>query len=270
MTFEDRYYRMPLYLVAVFYTKDELTLAGENYLYKQREFTVEDLHKKTDFCSFIYSNYRSDVERKDMFEILSTYKKVNAAGSYLNNTGGQKVKNKLAYEMNHKFTIAFENSSRSGYTTEKIVGAIAANAIPIYWGNPHIDKEFNTKRFINCHDYESFDQVLTKVKDLDSDDTLYLQMLNEPIAATGYDFSEVKKGFDTFIQHIIDQPLEKAKRNTINPVRASLYKNHERLIEKYTKKQSLMLMILATVYRPFKKIHFFETLKQSYFSGKKK
>ncbi len=268
LTFEDRYYRMPLYLVAVFYTKEELLLAGENYLQKNTTFTRENLATKTEFCSFIYSNYRSDIERKLIFETLSTYKKVNAAGSYLNNIGGAKVKNKLEYEMKHKFTIAFENSSRSGYTTEKLVNGIAANTIPIYWGNPHISREFNTKRFINCHDYESFDQVLERVKELDSNDELYLKTLHEPVAAATYDFKEVKEGFETFLNKIIDQPLAKAKRNTINPVRATLYRNHERLIEKYTKRQSRILKTLATLYRPFKKIKFLENLKYFYFSKK--
>lgn len=269
MTFEDRYYRMPLYLVAVFYTKEELLLAGKNYLERKPELPKEYLTKKTEFCSFIYSNYRSDIERKLMFDTLSSYKKVNAAGSYLNNTNGIRVKNKLEYEMKHKFTIAFENSSRSGYTTEKLIGGIVANAIPIYWGNPNISKEFNTKRFINCHDYDSFDKVLERVKELDTDDNLYLQTLNEPIISESYNVNEVRKGFDTFIRHIIDQPLEKAKRNTINPVRALLYKNHERIIEKYTKRQSFFLTIFATLYKPFKKIKLLETLKYAYFSRKK-
>ena len=29
-----------------------------------------------------------------------------------------------------------------------------ANCIPIYWGNPLVDHDFNTKSFINYHDFE--------------------------------------------------------------------------------------------------------------------
>ncbi len=270
MQFEDRYYRMPLYLVATFYNPDELALAGPDYLTKERMFSQEDLAKKSEFCSFIYSNYRSDIERKLMFETLSTYKKVNAAGSYLNNNGGTRVKNKLEYDMKHKFTIAFENSSRSGYTTEKITSALVANTIPIYWGNPNIAKEFNTKRFINCHDYNSFEEVLTRVQELDTNDELYLKTINEQFTAAGYDFNFVKNGFDTFIRNIIDQPLEKAKRRTINPVQALAAVRNERVVASYVKKSSQRLKILATLYKPFKKIKFFEKLKLAYFSQKKK
>ena len=42
---------------------------------------------------------------------------------------------KLKIISNHKFNIAFENSSYPGYVTEKITDAFIANTIPIYWGD---------------------------------------------------------------------------------------------------------------------------------------
>ena len=71
---------------------------------------------------------------------------------YLNNVGGP-VKNKIDFIMDHKFTIAFENSSYPGYTTEKIFEPMLVNSIPLYWGNPLVDRDFNTKSFLNFHDY---------------------------------------------------------------------------------------------------------------------
>lgn len=266
--FEDRHYRMPMYLVYTFYTQDELKIAGENYLTKKINFTEEDLHKKTSFCSFVYSNYRSDTQRRNIFEKLSTYKKVNSAGAYLNNTGGKKIKNKLEYELNHKFSIAFENSTRSGYTTEKLTSALVAKTIPIYWGNPSIGKEFNTKRFINCHDYASFDDVLEKVKELDTNDDLYIKMINEPIQNPNYDFDAVRNGYELFLKNIFDQPLAQAQRRTINPVLASTLKEREKIIAFYTNVHSLLLKIGSTLYRPFKRIQFLEKLKHEYFRKK--
>lgn len=269
LSFEDRYYRLPLYLIKVFYTDDETKLAGNDYLNKQSRFTKEDLAHKTEFCSFVYSNYRADEQRKIIFDKLSEYKKINAGGGYLNNIGGR-VSNKLEFEMKHKFSIAFENSSRSGYTTEKIVSSIAAKTIPIYCGNPNIGKEFNTKRFINCHDYESFDQVLEKIKDLDNNDELYLKTVNEPIVAEGYDFNKVKNAFELFIKNIIDQPIEEAKRRTINPVRAIEMQKYETIVSRYVKRKATILKIMATIYQPFKRLKIFETLKYMYFRNSKK
>src|SRR5262249_55166951 len=53
----------------------------------------------------------------------------------------------------YKFVIAFENSSLSGYNTEKLTHAIEADCVPIYWGDPEIGRSFNTRRFVNGHDY---------------------------------------------------------------------------------------------------------------------
>ncbi len=269
ISFEDRHFRLPVYHIVVFYNPDELAIAGKNYLYETKPFTREDFLKKTDFCSFVYSNYRADIERKSMFETLSSYKKVNAAGSYLNNNGGERIKNKLAYEMRHKFVIAFENSSRSGYTTEKLVSALVAQSIPIYWGNPNIGKEFNTKRFINCHDYESFDDVLKRVQEIDQDDELYMSIVNEPIMSESTDFAEVVKQFELFMQAIFDQPLEKAKRRTINPVRALAIKEEEKVIARYVRTKSKIIKHIANLYKPFKKSKTLESIKHAYFSRKK-
>jgi hypothetical protein len=193
------------------------------------------------------------------------YKKVNSAGKYLNNTGNKKLENKLEYEMKHKFSIAFENSSRSGYTTEKLINALMAKTIPIYWGNPAIHREFNTKRFINCHDYSSFEDVLEVVKKIDTSDDLYVEMVNQPIQTDAYNFEEVKRGFDIFIKKIIDQPLEKAFRKTINPVQIEVMKKNASIIYLYMKVASKILSTATFLYKPLKKIAVVEKIKHLYF-----
>ena len=60
LTFGDRFCRMPLYLIAQFYTDAELALAGDPDFTKQKPFLKEDLAKKTAFCSLVYSNYLVD------------------------------------------------------------------------------------------------------------------------------------------------------------------------------------------------------------------
>lgn len=161
-----RNYRFPLY---AWYNEHEKLLENrvENF----------DIINKG-FCNFVYSNDRA-LERIDFFNKLSNYKKVDSGGRFLNNIGFQ-VKNKSQFISNYKFTICFENESYPRYTSEKIYDAMLANSIPIYWGNPLIHEEFNPKSFINVHDFPSLDAVVDKVIELDSNDTLYYQMLNEP------------------------------------------------------------------------------------------
>ena len=269
MDFADRFYRLPVYLVATFYQAKELELAKNIDITKPKKFTKEDLTQKSGFCSFVYSNYLSDETRKILFDKLSAYKKVNSGGKYLNNVGGP-VGNKLEFEMKHKFSLAVENSGRSGYTTEKIVCSFVANTIPIYWGNPEIGREFNTKRFINCHEYKSFDEVVKRIKEIDNDDDLYLKIINEPVFAEGYSFKKVLDGFEKFLCNIFDQPLEQAPRRTVNQAKAKGFEENEMVVKRYAEKQARIKKILATLYQPFKKLGFLENFKQQYFQKKLK
>lgn len=265
LEFGDRYYRYPLYLMLESNEEDWAKKMGVDIdISKPEIFTQADLDRKKEFCSFIYSNYLGDMSRKGMFEMLSTYKKVNAAGSYLNNTGGKKVDNKLEYEMKHKFSIAFENSSRSGYTTEKLWGGIAAKTIPIYWGNPDIHLEFYRERFINCHDYSNFDDVVERIKEIDLDNNLYLSIINSPVNSPNYNFQDIRQGFENFLRNIFDQPVEQAKRRTINSARLDVIERNEKLIAFISPIQSLLLKCLARLYQPFKKIKFLEDLKHTH------
>ena len=51
------------------------------------------------------------------------------------------------------------------------------NSIPIYWGNPRIDLEFNTKSFINYYDYKSEDDMIEHIIELDKNDDKYFELL---------------------------------------------------------------------------------------------
>ena len=52
-------------------------------------------------------------------------------------------KEKLDYLRAFKFSIAFENSRRIGYVTEKLYDAFLADTIPVYWGDPNLEAIVN-------------------------------------------------------------------------------------------------------------------------------
>ncbi len=135
------------------------------------------LAEKTRFCAFVFSNPRAR-ERIDFMERLSRYKKVDCGGR-VNNNIGFLVEDKLQFLRPYKFSIAFENSSWPGYTTEKLPEAMLASTVPVYWGNPLVHRDFNTRAFINCHDYRSMDEAVAAVIELDRDETLYRRYLGE-------------------------------------------------------------------------------------------
>lgn len=168
--FGDRYFRYPNYML---YEKD---LAG---MKSKTERAEEAFGKKTEFCSFVCSNGLASPEREEFLDKLNTYRQVSSGGRFRNNTGGP-VKDKIEFLTSHKFDIAFENCSHPGYITEKIVQSFAACTVPIYWGAPDVVETFNPKAFVNCNDFPSFDAVVERVKEIDNDDALYLDMLRAP------------------------------------------------------------------------------------------
>jgi|25_taG_2_1085351.scaffolds.fasta_scaffold00143_35 hypothetical protein len=179
LEFGDRYLRYP-----------NFALIPDQFeeLLKQRSFTVEDVQKKTYFCNFIYSNSQADPARDEFFHLLNNYKRVMSPGRHLHNAtmdiGGRFAKDwmysKLEFQSKCKFSIAFENSSSPGYTTEKLMHAYITNTIPIYWGNPEVVKDFNPKSLINCHEYGNLEEVVEKVKEIDENNQLASEILNEP------------------------------------------------------------------------------------------
>lgn len=217
IVFGDRYLRVPLYEVLHYKPKYQTLIDGT---IPQKE--------KTAFCGFVVSNDQGMKERQQMFELLSAYKKVDSGGRYMNNIGGP-VKDKLAFDQSHKFSLTFENCSHVGYTTEKIVEAFAAGAIPIYCGNPEIGKEFNTKAFVNIHDFDSLEDAVKRIIEIDQNDELYRQIKAEPIiTGARKDDSELR----AFLYNIFDQPVEEARRRPHN-TRIEERESDFKLVRKY-------------------------------------
>jgi len=164
-----RNYRLPLY--KLYPEFDDIRGGGVD--------TEAVLSENRKFCNFVYSNDKAK-ERIDFFTKLNNRKHVDSGGRVLNNIG-RCVENKVDFLRQYKFTIAFENTSYPGYTTEKIMQPFVANSIPIYWGDPLVSQDFNSKAFINCHDYGSFDEVIDRVIEIDGNDELYKEYLSEPV-----------------------------------------------------------------------------------------
>jgi hypothetical protein len=128
----------------------------------QYDDNTRDYHdvvrSKKRFCIFLYS--QPSHYREAFFRALSRYKHVDAPGRSMNNMGaidsGPSERNwrrKIEVLREYKFVIAFENSTFPGYNTEKLAHAVEADSLPIYWGDPQIDRCFNARRFINAFDY---------------------------------------------------------------------------------------------------------------------
>lgn len=214
LAFGDRYLRYPNYA----FFEDQF-----EQLTKKRDFDQKVLSGKTHFCNFIYSNPDAAPARDQFFHKLHSYKEVTAPGTHLKNSRlfvGERfaddwMHSKLEFQSHCKFSIAFENASSPGYTTEKILHAFISNTIPIYWGDPKVTKDFNPKAFINCHEFENFEAVINRIKEIDKDDILYLSILNEP----PFRNNQIPQGLErtrlmVFLQNIFDQEKTMASRRS--------------------------------------------------------
>jgi len=167
---DPRNYRLPHYLLY------------DGYYELQRPKIIEESMVNRKFCNFVASNGNCQ-ERNQFVEQLSKYKKVDCGGRFMNNIG-YSVTDKRKFQSEYKFSIAFENNAyrpqHIGYSTEKIMEPMTVNSIPIYWGNPKIDLEFNTKSFVNFYDHKNFEQMIEYIIELDKDDSKYLEKLRTP------------------------------------------------------------------------------------------
>lgn len=192
----------------------------KNYMVPDKN--IQDRSKVTNnmfdrkFCNFIYSNGSSgegSILRQEFCKKLMEYKHVDCPGKILNNMStddlaprnGNWAESKINFLKKYKFTIAFENSSSNGYTTEKLYQPFLAFSIPIYWGNPLVTKDFNPKAFINCNDYDNdFDAIIERIKEIDNNPDLYLAMLRESPMQKDFDFDQKKK-FEQWLINIIEK-----------------------------------------------------------------
>lgn len=187
---------------------------------KERTYTADVLAQKEYFANFIASHESENNIRGDFFKKLSEYKRVESIGSYLNNMkNGETVQwtnsSKTEFQRKCKFTLCFESTKHEGFITEKITDAFFADTIPVYYGSTSVTNIFNPDAFINCSQFESVDEAIQKIIELDNDDEAYLAMLRQPVLNAGVDPVRVFEGLEKWVLHIFEQPLEKAYRRSL-------------------------------------------------------
>ena len=132
------------------------------------------------FCTAVIKNsLHCDRQRLRILDLVESYKPITYGGRFRNNTGGC-VEDKMSFISKYKFNLALENSSVPGYVTEKLMEALAARTVPIYWGAPDVAADFNPEAFMNFSDYDSTDSFVRALKRIDNDREEYVAMLKSP------------------------------------------------------------------------------------------
>jgi hypothetical protein len=180
ITFDHNYnpwhYRLPLFVIYMWALKNiHKTKYGKNYIFKP------EIKPKDRFCSFVVKNPMCR-ERNEFFKNLNHKKRVDSGGPLFNTTDttldGEEAK--IDFLATRKFNICFESMSYPGYVTEKILHAFYSGTIPIYWGSPTIESDFNRDSFINVYRFETHRHAIDFVLKVDDNQPLYDEILNAP------------------------------------------------------------------------------------------
>jgi hypothetical protein len=175
-------YRLPLFVIYDWDNKRKGIANSDNC---DRDI-MDIMGKPREFCSFVVKNGGCEM-RNNFFHKLSQYKKVDSAGPLFNNVGyvleggDRAVQAKAEFLPKYKFNLCFENSSYPGYATEKLFEALVFKTIPIYWGSPTIEADFNPRAFLNWDDYQDSDRLIEAIKQVDQNEGDFTNMYLEPM-----------------------------------------------------------------------------------------
>ena len=217
-----------------------------------RNYTIDFLKSKKYFANFITSHESEGAIRGDFFKKLSNYKRVESPGSYLNNMpNGETVQflteSKTNFQKSSKFSLCFESTKHHGFVTEKLVDALVAGSIPIYYGSETVTEIFNSKSFINCNDYNSFEEVIDKIIELDNNDEKYMEMLTQPILVNSKFAQSLYNELESFFNNIFNQPLDKCYRRSRTAYPCYIEKKINSKFNKEEKQQGLVRKIVKQI-----------------------
>lgn len=138
------------------------------------------------FCNFIVTNGGCRT-RNAMFLELDRRRPVHSLGNFLPNHHDDRLsgrwtddwhRSKLDVMGEYRFTLAFENSSRPGYTSEKLIDAWLAGSVPVYWGDPEVTRDFPTDGMLVLSPGATVADLAEQVLAIDDDPDRY-RMLQE-------------------------------------------------------------------------------------------
>jgi len=188
----SNYIRLPLWMIEInWFGGDPAKIVNPRPVSLQAATTVDPdvINNKSKFCAFVATNPNNN-NRNASFQVLNGWRKVDSAGRLFCNRpegpipaglgGGGGELAKVEFYKDYKFAITYENSAGPGYTTEKLFHAKVAGAVPIYWGDSFIDRDFDSAGFINANQISKPEDLIQAVKKVDDDADLWRKMASLP------------------------------------------------------------------------------------------
>lgn len=209
---DERFMRLPLYCLFAWELYNSKCITSFDSI-KIKDYSRETLKEKNKLITYISQGRGGNCPREETINECSKYFHIDCAGKHMNNhpiiqgepgTPEGSI-NKINFLKQYKFCFAIENNDEfngsRGYTTEKIYEPMVAGCIPVYWGNEKIDLEFNPNSILNMKNFNSYEALASKILEIDSNQSLYMDYLMEPYILNNkfFDIDYLVELFDKFI-----------------------------------------------------------------------
>jgi GR25 family glycosyltransferase involved in LPS biosynthesis len=226
----ENYVRLPLWVLEInWWGADSNKVMNPKYVSLEDAMCVNPavLDAKDKFCAFVATN-PSNQNRNTAFQILNNWRRVDSGGRLFCNLpdgpipaglgGGGGELAKIDFYKQYKFALTFENSSAPGYCTEKLFHAKIAGCVPIYWGDPYVDRDFDTTGIVNANQIGSAEQLIEAVKKIADDPVAWRKMAEVPA------LSQFKKRWcEKTMEHVARLIFKHVTYKEIAPIEESVW-----------------------------------------------
>jgi alpha(1,3/1,4) fucosyltransferase len=203
--------RFPLWLLYIF-SGDFIAKASQKDIkIRLKKIEASSFLDKEKFAAMIARHDGvGPVSRSEITMSLNKIYPVSCAGRLMHNDNlliEDFEDNKIEYLKDFVFNICPENSSTSGYVTEKLFESFEAGCIPIYWGDSNPESDIiNHKRIIFWQEEGDNKENLQIVKKLYKDKNYRKEFLKESIFIEGAD--KIIYNYFLILRHKITKLLE--------------------------------------------------------------
>ena len=178
---------------------------------------------KDSFCAIVYG--KPIQSRLLAISEISRYKAVDILGkanplSPIADGEWAKLKALSSY----RFSLCYENSVAPGYHTEKLLHGKIAGGIPIYYGHPSVQADFNSRSFIQAFGLTG-PELIERIREIDCNHQLYLQIVSEPLFLELPDLALL---CETLFGFVNNQPRTELPCNRRLPYQIARLKRHRR------------------------------------------
>ena len=175
------YLRFPIWLLLCFDPESTFEqIKATVTLWNERRLTIGDRPRR----AVLVARHDRSGTRRSIVDAISTVLPVDSAGEFMNTTGTEIAPGwpaKIDLLRQYQYNICPENSSQTGYTTEKLFHAIEAGCIPIYWGwGDAPETNIINKNTILFYDPESPENLIAEVTRLSNQPGRFDAFINRP------------------------------------------------------------------------------------------